>query len=56
MTPPGDRRRGIARRVLDPMALKGPSKRIGEATVVSSTTPAAGERHRGDALRMICKR
>jgi hypothetical protein len=35
MTPPGDRRRGIARRVLDPVGTEGPSKRIREATAVS---------------------
>lgn len=46
MTPPGDRRRGITRRVLDPVGTDGPSKRIGEATAVNTTAPAARERRR----------
>jgi hypothetical protein len=35
MTPPGDRRRGIARRVLDPVGTEWPSKRTREATAFS---------------------
>jgi hypothetical protein len=35
MTPPCDRRREIARRVLDPVGTAWPAKGIGEATVVS---------------------
>src|ERR1700694_2004235 len=49
MTPPGDRRRGIARRVLDPVGTEGPSKRIREATaVIRPHRPRGSVRGGGD--------